>query len=76
MTHSTIRPWPKDVVTTPGLTKTFIAHYRKAFDADPEATFCAGTIDGITIVLAVNQHGRELEDFVRDYWLGEIQESS
>lgn len=58
---------------TKGATRAFIAAYRAAFDADPLATFCAGEIDGLTIVVAVGQRGRELRDFVEAEWDGTIQ---
>ena len=71
-TAESIRPWPDGVVTK-GVTREFIAAYRAAFDADQLATFCAGEIDGLTIVVAVGARGRELRDFVEAEWDGMIQ---
>jgi hypothetical protein len=67
-----LRDFPKGVAKK-GTTREFIKAYRAAFDADPAATFCAGEVDGITLVLAVRRHGIELQDFVKGRWDGMIQ---
>jgi hypothetical protein len=69
---SRLREWPESVVKQ-DTTRKLIEQYRAAFDADPLATFCAGELDGITIVLAVGAHGEQLQDFVRREWFGLIQ---
>lgn len=46
-----VRQWPEGVAKK-GATKAFAKAYREAFDADPLATFCAGEIEGLTIIVA------------------------
>lgn len=70
--RSGIRPWPASVKGKQA-TQRFIATYRKAFDEDPSATFCAGELDGITIVVAVGDVGERVQRFVRDELNGKIQ---
>lgn len=69
-----MRDWPAEVVPhEKGLTRKFLAHYKRAFDADPGASFCAGEVDGITIVIARGGAGERLQHFVENDLDGLIQ---
>lgn len=57
------RPWPEGVQKK-GAFRAFVEAYRAAFDADPDATFCAGELDGLTVVVAVGEIGQRLQEFV------------
>lgn len=70
-----IRPFP-DEAKTPGAGRAFIAAYRKAFDADPLATFVAAEVDGLTVVVAVGSHGERLQRFVKSEFDGVIEKRS
>lgn len=67
-----IRPWPEGVERR-GAARHMFESYRAAFDADPGATFCAGEHLGITLVVAVGDVGRRLQEFVEQELAGEIE---
>lgn len=68
-----MRPWPKGAVEGKAVTRAFVDAYRLAFDADPEARYCAGEIDGITIIVAVGETGKHVQKLVVDAFGGRIQ---
>ena len=70
--ESNIRPWP-DGVERKGAARAFAKVYREAFDADPLAVFCAGEINGLTIVVARGWAAERLQRFVELDLDGEIE---
>ena len=70
-----VRPWPETVPKS-SISRDFFAQFRKAFDADPFATFCAGEKNGITLVVAVGAHAEELQAFVENHWDGTIERAA
>ncbi len=70
-----LRPWPEGV-TRPGTTREFTKHYRRAFDSDPLATFCAGEVDGLIVIVAPaeRRHADKLRAFIEQDLDGVVQQ--
>lgn len=72
----TLRPWPIGATGNAKgkATKQFVAAYRRAFALDPDAKYCAGEVDGLTIIVAVGPTALRLQRFVRDELGGIIEQ--